>query len=1024
MTLMTGARALVLLTVCASGLAAASPPPTRITNDPATSREADICSHPDSSDLSIVWVDFRTGSGDVYLTRVDALGATLTGAIRVSSSSRTAVAPNCSVDSSGNTYIVWEEDDYFLYAKYDSAGSVSRAAFAREGQGIQYPRIAVEDDGTAHVTWVDVFISRSVLYRKLDANGDYVAGCPAITVFTDSLSTSVTELPSITAPTPGDASHRVSWHRHPFFGSHYIDKAEATGCASAMSGVTQDGGFDVLHSEMRSDRARSGSTLVYDGNLGGWHAFLLGVSGRIALDQGAGPVLEPDIAGRNDQDLFAVWQDGRHGTSAVYGRAVDGDAKAPVGGECLISNPASNATLPAIARASASQFGVVWSDDKDGQSEIYYSAQTSDCNEVCNDVDDDGDGDVDEGCDDDLDGYCDEDQIVVGLPAVCSLGIGDCDDGDAAQFPGNPESCDLRDNDCNGSVDDKDEDIDGEIDDGDGDGLLDCWEEVGMDVNDDEMVDLELNSSPFNADPDTKDIFVEMDYMKVLLHSHKPPGAVLRRVTDAFWNSKEKIRLHLMVDEDVPHVDEVIMGGIGGGVLDDIYDFMFGSPPQDPCNTDAHFGTQADRDDLANCANRMVARRLVFRYVLWAHRIYASSGVLMGLAEEWPVAGYGSDKLVIADSRVFWRAVRDISMRWGSWPLSERIDGTAGIFMHELGHTLGLLHGGGTEVHCKPNYISVMNYTRDFNDGGEACLPGEPHREEVRTNRALDYSSGWDPVYALDEAILTESVGVGGPSSQRVVYGNAAGETLIGPAAGPIDWNCDEDYGDVVSSDVNQVGTEHDCDGSNGAELMLEGYDDWANLRYRFCPSGPAPEIPEYCLAAPEAVALIDEGTEPNLADYLDGVLGDADADGDGVANVLDLCPVDADPGQIDGDGDGYGDLCDCDAADGNLWDDASDVASLSFLDAETLEWDEPLYFGASTVIYDVLRASDPSAFNTAIVCVEEGDGADAQATDLELPNLGRVFHYLTRARNDCPGSIGILGLDSQGNNRVGQGCP
>ena len=31
--------------------------------------------------------------------------------------------------------------------------------------------------------------------------------------------------------------------------------------------------------------------------------------------------------------------------------------------------------------------------------------------------------------------------------------------------------------------------------------------------------------------------------------------------------------------------------------------------------------------------------------------------------------------------------------------------------MHELGHNLGLRHGGDDNVHRKPNYLSVMNYS-------------------------------------------------------------------------------------------------------------------------------------------------------------------------------------------------------------------------------------------------------------------------------------------------------------------------
>ncbi len=47
----------------------------------------------------------------------------------------------------------------------------------------------------------------------------------------------------------------------------------------------------------------------------------------------------------------------------------------------------------------------------------------------------------------------------------------------------------------------------------------------------------------------------------------------------------------------------------------------------------------------------------------------------------------------------------------GSWPLAfQTVSAKGGTLMHELGHTLGLLHGGGDDTNCKSNYQSVMNY--------------------------------------------------------------------------------------------------------------------------------------------------------------------------------------------------------------------------------------------------------------------------------------------------------------------------
>lgn len=75
--------------------------------------------------------------------------------------------------------------------------------------------------------------------------------------------------------------------------------------------------------------------------------------------------------------------------------------------------------------------------------------------EICNDVDDDCDGATDEGCDDDGDDYCDSGMTVVGTPATCSSGGGDCNDGNAAVNPGATEICATVgvDDDCDGAAD-------------------------------------------------------------------------------------------------------------------------------------------------------------------------------------------------------------------------------------------------------------------------------------------------------------------------------------------------------------------------------------------------------------------------------------------------------------------------------------------------------------------------------------------------------------------------------------------
>jgi len=176
----------------------------------------------------------------------------------------------------------------------------------------------------------------------------------------------------------------------------------------------------------------------------------------------------------------------------------------------------------------------------------------------------------------------------------------------------------------------------------------------------------------------------------------------------------------------------------------------------------------------------------------------------------------------------------------------------AATFMHELGHNLGLLHGGDNVcINNKPNYISVMNYA--YQPGGIAVsdAPGSTAYKVCDTDSdcgdgafcdpatvdvlgapiclRVDYSdqklpglSEFSP--SLNVLGLDENAGVSGdPGDTDIVRYFVPGPTQRnGPSYGPIDWNGDGDATGVhVPADINN-------DGFFG---LLSGFDDWAYLQ-------------------------------------------------------------------------------------------------------------------------------------------------------------------------------------------------
>jgi hypothetical protein len=338
----------------------------------------------------------------------------------------------------------------------------------------------------------------------------------------------------------------------------------------------------------------------------------------------------------------------------------------------------------------------------------------------------------------------------------------------------------------------------------DGDGLLDTWETNGIDVNNDGVIDFRLPE----ANPMHKNLYVEVDYMQF----HRPMGGggafgSIQDVRSAFSRSPVSnpdgntgITLFVQVDEQIPHQNTTDVNGLR-------------------TIKSQHFGTVAERAN-SNSSNLLAAKRMAFHYAVFAHDQPGDFSGSSGVSDGTP----GMNFLVTLGNG--WAVDPSTGHSVGSR------DQQAGTFIHELGHNLGLQHGGGDGVNCKTNYFSVMNYLFQFSN--------------FVSSRPLDYSRS--ALDTLNKTNLSEPDGIAQstPPDLMTQY-RPPGEGPKLTAAGiPVDWNFDGDTTDEgVAADING-GLTCGTPGPPGVNGLLNGFNDWPSLTYIVAqgPSGQTLQVP------------------------------------------------------------------------------------------------------------------------------------------------------------------------------------
>ena len=292
------------------------------------------------------------------------------------------------------------------------------------------------------------------------------------------------------------------------------------------------------------------------------------------------------------------------------------------------------------------------------------------------------------------------------------------------------------------------------------DGIIDGDEVLGTAAG--------LNLPAMGTNPLKRDLLVEYDWFDdandCAAHSHRPTQAIRDQTAAAYaamaiTNPDGSTGIKLIQDAG--------QGGLftGGNFIADADGIVDAIGPQFMAYKAANFA--------ANRAN-------YFHYALFPHRYGSASNGSSGAAS-------------LND--------RDLIV---SLQCSNSTSDTRNTIVHEMGHNLGLSHGGNVDCNFKPNYNSVMNYRYQFPGANNNCL--------VHGKGVAAYSSGTR--LNLNENSLLEMAGVCGFPNPSV------------------DWNNNGTIESGIVFDINsaETGQASSC---SGTLTTLSDFNDYAALNLR-----------------------------------------------------------------------------------------------------------------------------------------------------------------------------------------------
>jgi len=348
----------------------------RLTNDPAVSKTSPNnawCLASSGSVVHVVWEDRRDGNPEIYYKRSTDAGISWGLDIRLTDYTYSSESPSVAVSGSV-VHVVWQDyrnGNTEIYYKRSTDAGISWGTdtqLTNNTSGSNYPSVTVSGS-VVHVVWYDGRDGNYEIYYKRSSDsgvnwgtdirltnnsaGSYdpsvaVSGSVVHVVWTDIRDGNL-EIYCKRSPDGG-----VSWGIDTRL-TNNTTRSERSSVAVSGSVVhvvwfdDRDGNTEIYYKRSTDGGVSWGTDIRLTNNTAGSYSPSVAVSGLV---------------------VHVIWEDTRDGNMEIYYKRSP-DEGVSWGADTRMTNNTAMSFSPSVA-VSGSVVHVVWTDDRDGNAEIYY----------------------------------------------------------------------------------------------------------------------------------------------------------------------------------------------------------------------------------------------------------------------------------------------------------------------------------------------------------------------------------------------------------------------------------------------------------------------------------------------------------------------------------------------------------------------------------------------------------------------------------------------------------------------------